>query len=107
MNEFLIPANSKKSMLIFGVFTPFDLVLFLCGVAATLMLLITLPLQEIPILVLALSPLLISAFLVFPIANYHNVLTVLVLIYHFYTERQKFIWKGWCADESRKIKDSN
>ena len=102
MNQFLIPANSKKSMLIFGVFNPFDLILFGCGIAASLLMLITLDLNKIPILILALSPLLITAFLVFPVANYHNTLTILICIYRFYTDRQKFIWKGWCAQDGTK-----
>ncbi|MDD3187150.1 MAG: hypothetical protein PHD02_01600 [Bacilli bacterium] len=103
--QFLIPANSKKSMLIFGIFNPFDLILFSIGIFLTLLMLIALPLQQIPILVLALTPLLLSAFLIFPVANYHNVLTVLILMYKFFTERQKFIWKGWCA--SYESKDNN
>lgn len=97
MNQFLIPANSKKSMLIFGAFRPIDLIIFGCGIGATVLLLISLPLNELPILVVALSPVLVTGLLVFPVANYHNVLTVLVTIYQFYTSRQKFIWKGWCA----------
>ena len=39
-NNFLIPANSKKSMLIFGLFNKFDLILFSCGISATLLLLL-------------------------------------------------------------------
>lgn len=105
MNQFLIPANSKKSMLIFGAFRPIDLIIFGCGIGATVLLLISLPLNELPILVLALSPVLVTGLLVFPVANYHNVLTVLITIYQFFTSRQKFIWKGWCA--SYGTKDSN
>lgn len=105
MNQFLIPANSKKSMLIFGTFRPIDLIIFGCGIGVTVILLISLPLNDLPMLVLALSPVLVTGLLVFPVANYHNVLTVLITIYQFYTSRQKFIWKGWCA--SYGTKDSN
>ena len=38
--QFLIPANSKKSMLIFGVFTTFDLILFGSGIGVTILLLL-------------------------------------------------------------------
>lgn len=108
MNEFLIPANSKKSMLIFGVFKPFDLILICCGVFFTLLMLITLPLQKsMVMLIIALLPLLVTAFLVFPVANYHNTLTIIICIYKFYTERQKFIWKGWCASNGTKEITSN
>ena len=46
MNSFLIPANSKKSMLKFGVFNNFDLGLFIFGVAFSLLLLMTLPTEK-------------------------------------------------------------
>ena len=46
MNNYLIPANAKKSMLIFGLFTKFDLFLFGGGIGLTLLLLILLPLEE-------------------------------------------------------------
>lgn len=107
MNQFLIPANSKKSMLIFGIFRPSDLILFGCGVGMTLLMLILLDLTKMPILILALSPLLITAFLVFPVPNYHNTLTIIICIYHFYTDRQKFIWKGWCAKDGAKDASTN
>jgi len=100
--QFLIPANSKKSMLIFGIFTPFDLILFGTGVGITLILLMIMPLTNFGSVVISLFPVLTTALLVFPIANYHNTLTVLILIYHFFTERQKFIWKGWCSSDGTK-----
>lgn len=108
MNQFLIPANSKKSMLIFGVFKPFDLIMLSSGVFGSLLMLLTLPLQKsMTMLVIALAPLLVTAFLVFPVAYYHNTLTILICIYKFYTERQKFIWKGWCASDGTKETASN
>lgn len=102
MNEFLIPANSKKSMLIFGVFNPFDLILFSSGAGTSILLLIILPLESFIVVSLALMPLLVTGLLVFPVANYHNILTILISIYHFYTDRQKFIWKGWCDTDGQK-----
>lgn len=105
MNQFLIPANSKKSMLIFGIFRPIDLIIFGCGVAATLLMLIVIESNEVGVLIIKLLPLLVTGLLVFPVANYHNTLTVLVTIYEFYTSRQKFIWKGWCASDGAKETD--
>lgn len=96
MNQFLIPANSKKSMLIFGLFRPFDLALFGIGVGITLLLLMILPVSEIVYAVIALVPALISGFLVFPVPNYHNVRTVIMSVWNFYTERRVYYWKGWC-----------
>ena len=78
MGNYLIPANSKKSMMIFGLFYPFDLILFSTGLGATLLLLVILPVAEMVYSIIAITPVLITAFLVFPIPNYHNVLTVII-----------------------------
>ena len=43
-NEYLIPANSKKSMLILGFFNPTDLIIFGSGCLVTFILLIILSL---------------------------------------------------------------
>jgi len=105
MGNYLIPANSKKSMLIFGLFHTFDLILFCSGLGMTLLLLMILPIAEIVPAIIAILPLLITAFLVFPIPNYHNVITVIKNAIIFITNRQKFIWRGWCViDELEKIK---
>ena len=65
--NYLIPANSKKSQLIFGYFTPIDLALFSSGAGLTLILLILIQSANIPIMILILSPALITGFLVLPI----------------------------------------
>lgn len=96
MNGFLIPANSKKSLYIFGLFTTNELIMFSSGVGLTLILLIALPLNNIWASILALMPGLITGLLVLPVPHYHNVMTFLKEMYLFYTERQKFVWKGWC-----------
>lgn len=93
---FLIPANSKKSMLIFGAFNGSDLIILGSGLAVSLLLLLLLPLDSLIIALSAITPGLICGFLVFPIPNYHNTMTVIVEAYNFYTSRQKYIWKGWC-----------
>lgn len=94
---YLIPANSKKSLLIFGLFKPFDLILFASGIAVSTLLLLTLPVSKLPIAILAVTPALVSGFLVLPIPNYHNMINVIKNLIDFYTDRQKFIWKGWCV----------
>ena len=94
--NFLIPANSKKSMLFFGLFNTFDLILFGSGLAATLLLLLLLPVDKLIPALIAVAPGLVTGFLVFPIPNYHNVMTILGSIIKFFTTRQKFVWKGWC-----------
>jgi hypothetical protein len=105
-NIYLIPANSKKSMMIFGMFYPFDLILFGTGLSITLLLLMILPLDSLVVSLLAISPGLITGLLVFPLPNYHNTLTVLIDIFDFITTRQKYVWKGWCVmDELKKDKE--
>jgi hypothetical protein len=104
-NTYLIPANSKKSMMIFGMFYPFDLILFGTGIAITLLLLMVLPLDTLLISIIAISPGLITGLLVFPIPNYHNTLTVIIDVWNFLTTRQKFIWKGWCVTNDKSDKE--
>jgi len=96
-NEYYIPANSKRSLLLFGFFKPFDLGLFLGGLALTFILLIALPSGNIVGAILAILPGLITTFLVLPLPNYYNIRTFIGNAWHFYTVRQKFIWKGWCV----------
>ena len=103
-NNFLIPANSKKSMLMFGLFNKTDLIIFLSGVATSILLLMILPVDKLPIAILALSPGCICALLVLPIPNYHNVRTIIRLAYEFYTTRQQFIWKGWLFTDDEDSK---
>lgn len=102
MNGFLIPANSKKSMLIFNVFNKVDLIIFGSGLAASLLLLMVLPLKTLFATVIAILPGAICSFLVLPVPNYHNIRTILTSAYIFITTRQKFIWKGWCVLSEEK-----
>ena len=104
MNNFLIPANTKKSMLIFGLFTKFDLVLFLIGIGVTLLLLVILPLEEITVAIIALLPALITGFLVMPVPNYYNMRTLLMSAIGFYINQRKFKWKGWCFPHGEEKK---
>mgnify|MGYP001036423831 CR=1 FL=1 len=103
--NFLIPANSKKSMMIFGLFYPFDLILFGSGVGVTLLLMMILPIANTAMAFIAIAPAVITGFLVFPVPNYHNVLTVIIGVWNFFTTRQKFVWKGWCILDEEKQED--
>ena len=106
MNNYLIPANSKKSMLIFGLFNTFDAILFGCGIAVTLLLLLILSPDKLLFAVIDLLPVCITGLLVFPIPNYHNMLTVIKNIWNFYMypERRLYGWKGWCARNGEQTK---
>ena len=100
--DYLIPANSKKSILIFGFFTKFDLILFSVGIGVTLLLLLIISPSTLLGAFIDLAPAVITGFLVLPIPHYHNTRTVIKDVYKFYTSRQKFIWKGWCVKDEFK-----
>lgn len=97
--DFLIPANSKKSMLIFGVFDMFDLILFGSGIGISIILLLLISPNTLLGAIVDIAPALITGFLVMPIPNYHNMRTLIMDVYSFYTRREKFIWKGWCVKD--------
>lgn len=105
-NNYLIPANSKKSILYFGLFNKFDLILFGSGIGTTLFMMMILPGGNWIISILTILPAVVTGFLVFPVPNYHNVLTLLISIWNFFTTRQRFIWKGWCVRDEFKEEDS-
>ena len=97
MNQYLIPANSKKGQLLFNVFRPIDLGIVLIGAAITLILMFALPGDQIWVIFIKLLPIGFCLLLVLPIANYHNVLVFLQEVLLFYTSRRWYKWKGWCA----------
>lgn len=103
-NSYLIPANSKKSMLKFGLFNTADLIIFGIGIGVSLILMMLLPVDNFWIAILAITPGIICGFLVIPVPNYHNVRTVIRNAWEFYTTRQKYIWKGWCFDNGEREK---
>ena len=99
MNGYLVPANAKKGTLIFNIFRPFDLGLFVVGILVTLIALTIVPSTNLVAVTIALLPAGICGLLVLPIPNYHNVLCALCSMYRFYTERRRYIWKGWCVKD--------
>ena len=102
--NYLIPANSKKSEMILGMFTTVDLILFASGVGLTILLMLTIHTDSFVGMMLILLPALLASFLVFPVPNYHNVLQLIINIYTFYFVRQRtYKWRGWCyKDGSNK-----
>ena len=96
-NQFLIPANSKKSKLILGFFTITDLIV--CGVGATMTLILVLLIKNPKVwqIVLCISPVATATLLVMPVRYYHNVLQLLTNIFNFFIGRRKYYWKGWCV----------
>ena len=100
---YLIPANSKRSALIFSIFRPVDLLIFSIGAIVSLMLLMLVTEQNLVWTIIKLAPAGICTFLVMPFPNYHNVLTLITEIYQFYNNRRIYLWRGWClADATRE-----
>lgn len=104
MNNYLIPANTKSGTLILGIFKPFDLILLGTGVMISLIILLTFPSLSTTQLIIVVIPGLTSAFLVIPIPNYHNILTIIIEIYYYFTNRRNYIWKGWCVKDVKEVK---
>lgn len=104
MNEYLIPANTKKSTLIMGMFRWIDIVILLVGIGISIGLLAIVG-DNTWLTILSCLPMLTSASLVFPIPNYHNILVAIQSIIRFFNERRFYIWKGWCVyDEFKEQK---
>ncbi len=99
MNEYMIPANSKKSQLILGFFTTLDLILFGSGCATTMLLLLIINDPGLAGVIIILLPALVTGFLVLPVVHYHNILQLLTNIINFYKNRRRYYWKGWCTKD--------
>ena len=94
-NQYLIAANTKKGQLIFSVFRPIDLIILSVGSLITFVLFFIFQPSSMVLGVIVLLPILISAFLVLPIPNYHNVLCILQNIYNSYMkDKNELVWKG-------------
>ncbi len=99
MNDYLIPANTKKGQLILGIFRTSDLVILISGVLTTVLILALIPITSTLGTILALSPGILCAMLVAPVPYYHNVLNIIIEVYEYLTSRQTYRWKGWCYKE--------
>lgn len=98
-NEYLIPANTKKSQYILGFFTPTDLIIFIVGCVWTFIMLLVIETTSLGMIVLLMLPALVAAFLVMPVPHYHNVLQLITNIVSFFTNRRQYYWKGWSIYE--------
>lgn len=95
-NNYLIPANSKKSQLILGFFTLTDIILFSFGCGLTILLLILIQNADVGQMIVILLPALITGFLVTPVIYYHNVLQFIINVVGYITSPRRYYWKGWC-----------
>lgn len=97
MDRYLIPANSKRSMLIFGLFTPIDLIIFGIGAGLTLLLMMIIKAETIKDLGIILTPLLVTVAMVLPVPNHRNVWQLTANIYNYFSKRRTYYWRGWCV----------
>lgn len=104
MNGSLVPANTKKSLLIFGMLRRLDAMILAIGIITTVLALIIANNASTLITVICCIPMAIAGILIMPIPNYHNTLVAIQSILRFYNERRKYIWKGWCTYSEFKDK---
>mgnify|MGYP003320165672 CR=1 FL=1 len=102
MNGTLVPANTKKSLLIFGVLRGVDAIILGIGIGISVICLIAANNAPTWITIVSCIPMCVALILVMPIPNYHNTLVALQSIYRFYNERRNYIWRGWCAKDEYK-----
>ncbi len=103
-NQYLIPANTKKGQLIFGVFMPIDLIIFGVGLAITFVALILVSDSGVGTWasIVSIVPAVAATTLVFPFPNYHNIRVAIGEIINFYSNNRNYVWRGWCIKyESR------
>jgi len=105
MGDYLIPANTKRSQLIFNVFRPLDLGILITGGVLTLILLFAVISNTVFSIIIKLFPVAVASFLVMPVPHYHNVLVFLRDLYYYLTRPSKYLWRGWCS--SYVTNDSN
>lgn len=103
-SDFLVPANTKKSILIFSILRPFDAILLGSGILISVIMLIITSNMGTLLLIISCIPMVIALGLILPIPNYHNVLVAIQSILRFYRERRNYHWKGWCVYD--EFKDS-
>lgn len=102
MNNYLIPANSKSGMLIFGLFRKVDLIIVTIGAVLSFILLLLISPDTFGTAFICLAPVLICAGLVIPVPNYHNILVVLTEMITFFYNRRNYKWEGWCYKDEYK-----
>jgi len=101
-NQYLIPANSKKSMLILGFFNPTDLIIFGTGVVLTFIMLLAVKANTVSGALIILTPIAIGSFLVVPLPHHHNVRTFFINVYTYFSNRRTYYWRGWCIKDGEK-----
>lgn len=106
MNQFLIPANSKRSMLILGLFEPIDLLIFGIGAGITLLLMGIVEVESMKSLVIILTPIGISLLMVLPIPNHRNFWNFTANVYTYLSSQRSYRWRGWCVLDGEEYREN-
>ena len=99
MNDYLIPANSKKGQLLFNMFRPIDLGILGTGAFVTLILAVLISDHGLTVTIIKMLPLALCLLLVLPLPYYHNVLVFLQEALIYLQSQKVYNWKGWCAKD--------
>ena len=97
-NSYLIPANSKRSMLILSLFAPIDVVIFAIGSVTSFALVMALngTAKSLTDILFLLLPAIVSAAMVVPVPNHRNVWQLTAHVYTYLINNRHYYWKGWC-----------
>lgn len=105
MNNYLVPANTKKSILILGILRWIDIIILIVGIAISIILLAIVNGEKIWLIIIACIPMLVALVLILPIPYYHNTLVAIQSIIRYFNENRSYIWKGWCIYDEFKEKE--
>jgi hypothetical protein len=97
-NSYLIPANSKRSMLILSLFAPIDLMILGAGSAISLIMIMAMSSQTKTVMdiMFMLMPVIVCAAMVIPVPNHRNLWQLTVHVYSYLMSVRQYAWKGWC-----------
>ena len=104
--NYLIPANSKRSMLIFGYFKQIDLIILGVGIGISALFIAIFGTETMKDMAFDLTPAIITGIMVLPVPNHRNIWTLTVNVYTYFMNQRNYRWRGWCVlnvkDESRE-----
>lgn len=106
-NNYFIPANSKRSMLILSFFKPIDLIIAGIGGVLSFILLFTLNIDNVKDAFIALIPGLVALCMVLPVPNHRNVWQLTANIYNYFSNRRSYYWRGWCVCNDKELEKRN
>ena len=106
-NSSLFPANSKRSMLSLGLFTPIDLAIFGVGAGITFFMMLLISPEDLNDVAFILAPLLVSCIMVMPVPNHRNIWQLTANIYRYFSNRRTYYWRGWCMLSGEEEENRN